>query len=74
MAYSVWRRNDGGVGVSAIGLPASWTGADGSVHTFVELGSYKDWDAAYARILAERKQQTTYSGLPPAKICAVGDF
>lgn len=53
--YYVWRRNDGFVNSSANLMPNGFTGANGSVTTFEQLGHFDNWGDAYDCIVEARK-------------------
>jgi hypothetical protein len=63
--YYVFRRNDGYVS-STCGSPAKgWTGTNGKVTTFEQLGQFTDWGDAYALIAKERRDTQSLRGLLP---------
>jgi len=52
--YYVWRRHDGYIHASANNMPAGFTGGDGNINTFEELGRFEVWEDAYHCIVKNR--------------------
>lgn len=68
--YSVWRRGDGYIGVTAY-RPRSW-GAD-PLNQFEELLSTQDWRASHARIVAEHVAAVMNEDIWPIQQSAEGN-